>query len=131
VCVLLWGFLFVYFLITILKIIFRGFSSPILRNLKRFSLMSVGCFAKFFVSFFVELVVLCYLKECDPTYVSTLDLFLSLPSRPFVRASSHCYVLPLLLTLAMHRRALLGVQRVPRICHLCFRIILHERGATY
>lgn len=58
-------------LLLFLKLFFRGFSSLILRNLKSFSLMSVACFAKFFVSFFVELVVLCYLKEYNPTYVNT------------------------------------------------------------
>lgn len=44
-------------LLLLLENFFRGFSSP----------MSVSHFAKFFVSFFVELVGLRYLKECHPT----------------------------------------------------------------
>lgn len=65
-----WVGLGFFSIIAIVKIIFRGFSSPILRNLKSFSIMSVGCFAKLFMPFFVALMTQCYLKECNPTYVN-------------------------------------------------------------
>lgn len=134
----MWVYILVWRLFLLLLLFLNLFVLLILRNLKSFSLMPVGCFARLFVSFFVDMAVLCYLKECDPTYVSTLDLFLSLLSRLSV---GHPLIVTCFpgsqpaLTLAFLPSpdfgALLGVHFFPRICHLSFHKILHEEGATY